>query len=142
MPIDCSDVLAKIKTLAGWADGHIATSEIAAEQAFTEWEAMDDHAAIYYLHRAVSYTNLAVKLLIGKDDPAAGQYIFHYYLSNCVGGDYELTMDAMINVMLTATPDEVQYFIGLVDAYRQSIWTRPFNEQFFGALAQGFMEWP
>ncbi|GAH29755.1 unnamed protein product, partial [marine sediment metagenome] len=35
-----------------------------------------------------------------------------------------------------------EYFVGLVDAYRQSIWNRPFNKDFFAALARGFMEWP
>ncbi len=51
---------------------------------------------------------------------------------------YELTMDAIINVMLTAEPAQVEYFVGLVDAYRQSIWNKPFNEDFFAALARGF----
>ncbi|GAH92394.1 unnamed protein product, partial [marine sediment metagenome] len=25
-------------------------------------------------------------------------------------------------------PDQTEYFVGLVDAYRQSIWNRPFNK--------------
>jgi len=66
-----------------------------------------------------------------------------YYLDNCVsGGEYELTMDKMINTMLMADPSEVTYFIGLVDAYRQSIWNAPFNKEFYSALARGFMQWP
>lgn len=50
----------------------------------------------------------------------------------------ELTMEAIINAMLTASSDEVMYFVGLVDAYRQSVWNKPFNEEFFAALARGF----
>ena len=53
----------------------------------------------------------------------------------------EITMDAILSAMVTATPDELQYFIGLVDAYRQSLWNRPFNREYFAALARGFMEW-
>ncbi|GAI59416.1 unnamed protein product, partial [marine sediment metagenome] len=34
------------------------------------------------------------------------------------------------------------YFVGLVDAYRTSVWNREFNEEYFAALARGFMEWP
>ncbi|GAI56337.1 unnamed protein product [marine sediment metagenome] len=51
------------------------------------------------------------------------------------------TMDALINTMLEATPEQVTYFVGLVDAYRQSIWTQPFNHEFFAALARGFETW-
>ncbi|GAF99130.1 unnamed protein product, partial [marine sediment metagenome] len=52
-----------------------------------------------------------------------------------------LTIQSMINAMLLANPYEVEYFIGLVDAYRQSTWNRPFNKEFFAALARGFAEW-
>lgn len=51
---------------------------------------------------------------------------------------YELTMDDILSVMVTAEPEQVNYFVGLVDAYRQSIWNKPFNEEFFAALARGF----
>jgi len=53
----------------------------------------------------------------------------------------EITFDAVINVMLTANPDQIKYFVGLLDAYRQSIWNKPYNQEFFAALARGFMEW-
>ncbi|GAH62913.1 unnamed protein product [marine sediment metagenome] len=52
-----------------------------------------------------------------------------------------LTMESLINVMLLADPSEVEYFIGIVDAYRQSVWNKPFNQEFFAALARGFEEW-
>lgn len=55
-----------------------------------------------------------------------------------VGDPYELTMEDMLITMLAATPYELNYFIGIVDAYRQSIWNKPFNEAFFAALARGF----
>ena len=52
-----------------------------------------------------------------------------------------VTMDDIINAMLTANPDQVDYFIGLVDAYRVAIWDKPFNEEFYRALAEGFKTW-
>jgi len=55
---------------------------------------------------------------------------------------YELTMDDIIQTMLVADPNQVEYFIGLVDAYRVSIWDRPFNQEFFAALSRGFKLWP
>ena len=55
----------------------------------------------------------------------------------------EIDMDAILAAMVVAEPDEVTYFIGLVDAYRSALWTQPFNAEFYAALARGFMQkWP
>lgn len=54
-------------------------------------------------------------------------------------GSYELTMGDLLSTMLAATSDEITYFIGLVDAYRTSIWDKEFNHEFYAALARGFM---
>lgn len=53
-----------------------------------------------------------------------------------------ITMDSILAAMVAATPEQVTYFVGLADAYRQSIWNKPFNSEFFAALARGFQEWP
>ncbi len=52
-----------------------------------------------------------------------------------------IDMSAIINAMLLANPDEVTYFIGLTDAFRKSIWNRPYNRDFYAALARGFEQW-
>lgn len=54
----------------------------------------------------------------------------------------EVTMDTILTAMLTANFDELQKFIGVVDAYRVAIWNAPFNAEFYGALARGFAQWP
>jgi len=54
----------------------------------------------------------------------------------------EVTMDAILSAMVGANPEQVTYFVGLSDAYRQSIWTQPFNKEYYAALARGFMLWP
>ena len=70
-------------------------------------------------------------------------YRIPYYLENCIeAAAPEVTMASMLAAMLAADPDEVEYFVGLVDAYRQSIWNQPFNSEFFAALASGFEQWP
>lgn len=66
---------------------------------------------------------------------------FQYVNDNAAFDASELTMEALINTMLIAEPDEVNYFIGLVDAFRQSVWNKPFNQEFFAALARGFEQW-
>lgn len=60
---------------------------------------------------------------------------------DAIGEPEPFTMDSLITAMLSASPDQIMYFVGLVDAYRQSIWTKPFNHEFYAALARGFMEW-
>ena len=58
------------------------------------------------------------------------------------GGGGAITMDDIINCMLTATFDQLQKFVGLVDAYRVATWNAPFNADFYAALARGFSTWP
>lgn len=83
---------------------------------------------------------LAVKQLLS---PKSGEYPLNavpHYLWHFTGA--ELDMDSLLSTMLSADPDQVEYFVGLLEAYRQSVWNRPFNEEFFAALARGFMIWP
>lgn len=50
----------------------------------------------------------------------------------------EITMDSILSVMVTATDTQLKNFIGLVDAYRQSLWNKDFDAEYFAALARGF----
>ena len=50
----------------------------------------------------------------------------------------EVTMDDVLSAMITATSEQLEKFIGLVDAYRVSLWSEPFNIDFYAALARGF----
>jgi len=62
------------------------------------------------------------------------------YLNDNIGGG-EVDMPSILTAMLAATPEEIQQFIGIVDAFRVSIWNRPYNEEFYAALARGFAQW-
>ena len=53
----------------------------------------------------------------------------------------DLNMSGILNAMLTADPDEVTYYMGLSDAFKQSVWNRPYNKDFYAALARGFEQW-
>jgi hypothetical protein len=53
----------------------------------------------------------------------------------------DVTMESILSAMLDADPSEVLYFIGLVDAYRQSVWNQPFNKDYYASLARGFEQW-
>lgn len=56
-------------------------------------------------------------------------------------GNGEVTLDAILSAMVKAQPEQIDYFIGLVDAYRQSLWNKPFNREYYAALARGFQLW-
>ena len=118
----------------GWADGFntVAYHEMVADN-------LPD--AILNLTWAMDSVIKAGQRTISEHYPSMDEFALLYYAKNCTGGGGEITMADLINVMLTANPDQVEYFIGLVDAYRQSIWNRPFNHEFFTALGRGFMEW-
>ena len=51
---------------------------------------------------------------------------------------YELTMADIIYAMLTADAGQIEHFIGISDAYKQFMWNKPFNKEFFAAIARGF----
>lgn len=53
-----------------------------------------------------------------------------------------ITMQAIINAMFLANKTQVSSFVGLMDAYRQSIWNMPFNAEMWAAVARGFQQWP
>ena len=53
-----------------------------------------------------------------------------------------ITMDDILNAMLSSSFDNLQQFIGIVDAYRVALWNAPFNADFYAALARGFQQWP
>lgn len=70
-------------------------------------------------------TTIALKLLKDKIDE--------------LGAPPELNMDSILSAMITADFGQLQYFVGLVDAYRMALWNQPFNAEFYAALARGFM---
>jgi len=135
----------------GVADANRGYLNTNRSQANFHWSAGEDHEAIYDIIEGMSDTVVAFGGLLaaGFHSYGGATYTLIDALSReraCPFIDeappYELTMSAIINTMLTANPMELEYFVGIVDAYRQSIWNKPFNSELFAALARGFEEWP
>jgi len=78
-------------------------------------------------------TMVALKRIIQKCDAMQAQI-------DAMGGG--VTMDAMLNAMLSATFAELTKFVGLTEAYNVAVWNAPFNADFYAALARGFAKWP
>jgi len=108
-----------------------------------EFGAGNDHAAIAQLINGLATTWYIFGYLISKYSTSG----YRYNLSRCLAESWEftledppgaVTMDSLLSVMVTATDSELMNFIGLVDAYRQSLWNKEFNAEYFAALARGF----
>ncbi len=106
----------------------------------TYWLANEDHTAIGQIINALDSINNCTYFNSYSEAPFNTYNALYYYMVNCTGAD-EFDMDSLLSAMVTASPDQLQYFIGLVDAYRQSLWNKPFNKEYFAALARGFETW-
>lgn len=85
-----------------------------------------------------AFDTLLENLNFGIESSVYGECL---YWASQEGGN-GVTMDAILSAMITASFDELQKFIGLVDAYRVAVWNAPFNADFYAALARGFQKWP
>jgi len=75
---------------------------------------------------------VAIKLLINKCNSLQEQ------VDALSGG--EVDMPSILSAMLAAEYEELQEFIGIVDAYRVALWNQWFNAEYYAALARGFLE--
>jgi len=108
----------------------------------TNWDDWEAGVWHYWLLTAVNALTTALEIFADRLHGSFSENAFTdmAYWNSLAGGEFD--MDTLLSTMLQAEPDQVQYFVGLVDAYRQSIWNQPFNEEFFAALARGFEQWP
>jgi len=138
----------ELETKYGLAETETYWARKEAGYAQTHWNAGDDHACLDDLIDAVLRNNQAIEYVL-----AQGFYGWSgdtHAILNALNRSKacpfiteapatEVTMDSIVLAMLTATPDELKYFIGIVDAFRVSLWNQPFNVDFYAALARGFM---
>lgn len=120
-------------------------TEISAAQ--FDWTAGDDHACLADVIDALEATRDAIGNLLAKSyygyDGAT--YLLPTMLDTDMGCPFiteapspEITMSDIVNAMLSADFNELQNFIGIVDAYRVALWNNPFNAEFYAAIARGF----
>jgi len=121
---------------------YYAQTSINAAQA--HWNLGEDHEAINDLIIAVQYHNDCLDWMLTFSLPLSPTTLLPkilYQIYDIAGGEpFELTMAALINCMLTADNEEYKSFIGIVDAYRVALWNKPFEVEFYAALARGFIE--
>lgn len=138
MAVTCVQALAKIKSdaiqIVTYYNRHLTHTS----DAWSHWNIGQDHEAIEDILKAISDVAVAASSF-GGWNPYDWEGPIWWYLNNCVAG---VDMASILTAMVTATPSQVENFVGLVDAFRQGIWNRPFNKELFAALARGFEQWP
>ena len=148
MAVNFSQLIAQMD--AAYPGVYVASDEAqsAVATAWVRWGEANYESCLYWTLFAVDKLDTTPEDIVGYFIWGANGFdsmipLAFKYLKNAIDDIVtEVTMDGILSAMLGANPDQVEYFVGLVDAYRQSIWNRPFNKDFYAALARGFMQWP
>ena len=94
--------------------------------------------------------NMAVHIWEMRNKFTYGSDSVRYWLVKCLqyidgnafnGGGGGVTMDDILNEMLTASFEQLTKFMGITQAYKVAVWDAPYNEEFYAALARGFKTW-
>ena len=109
------------------------------QDAMTHWNLHEDHLAIEDILSGMAQLWWAIDYLVYKYTPFYPECPVPHFLKYHTVETATVDMDGILSAMLTAKLEQIEYFIGLVDAYRVSLWNRPFNAEFYAALARGFM---
>lgn len=147
MAWDYDALIAQLESKYQTAEGETSSARAEITNARNHWIAAQDHEAIDDLIDAVYDNNQACEAIL-----AQGFYGWpgtRHALTDALDRDKacpfitecepdELTMDAILSVMITADFEDLQKFVGIVDAYRVALWNEPFNVDFYAALARGF----
>jgi hypothetical protein len=123
------------------ANGYVGGISVYSNKARAHYDAGEYSDAIYDLIESTWYAgqyagSVHCRGFYGYDSDQALICALHPDMAGSQIG--EVTMEKMLAAMLEAETDEISYFVGLVDAYRQSVWNKPFNAEFYAALARGF----
>jgi len=94
--------------------------------------------------------NMAVHIWEMRNKFTYGTDSVRYWLVKCLqyidnnafgGGGGGVTMDDILNEMLSASFEQLTQFMGITQAYKVAVWDAPYNEEFYAALARGFKTW-
>jgi len=140
-------LIAELTVRYGYANSHRFALNNYRQTAFVRWGLGDDHGAIESLIEAMNEANDAFGDMFAKSYYGwnGSTYVLPTALDRNKACPFiteappvDVTMAAVLSAMITADFDELQKFIGIVDAYRVSLWNAPFNAEFYAALARGF----
>lgn len=141
----CDQVLAHINEYYAAGIGYKPSLETAVSTAVTYWLGGDDHLALYYAIQALSPIKYMLYRLYDANYPSIGEFAVPYYLEHCTGGDpppeYELTWLKVIESYIAADDDHRSGWQLLVDAYKASMYDKPFDLEYHTMWVKRFKSW-
>ncbi len=141
MPEPLTSYITTWRDLYQTISADIWTAGNALKQAGAFLKLGDDSTAGDYLDAAGDQLHVVSNEFHGNTDSLYNDmYDALHWIDDNIGGGVD--MDAIINAMLQANFNQLEKFIGIVDAYRVALWNAPFNHEFYAALARGFEKWP
>lgn len=129
------------------AQTHLGSARYWLNRADSHWWANEDHLCLEDVMTAIYENNQACEHIIqgGFYGYNGATNIIPTALDRNMACDFiteappaEFTMDDILTAMISADAAQLMTFIGVVDAYRVSLWNEPFNAEFYAALARGF----
>ncbi len=100
--------------------------------------------------RAITFANLATRairnalfhLLDGYYRETDQSYFLESMYWSAQGGEtYELSFTKMLDAMLSAAPAEIDEWMAITEAFKTSVWDKPFLEITYAKLVEQFKEW-
>jgi hypothetical protein len=146
----------------------VAHSYTNFNDAFTAYTELWDLGRVNWGYYCTSISN-AISYFNGGNDHLAlqqllyagyyGKYLFQYMMDYyaLIADDCSLleslywarndslpstpTMLQIINAMISSNPDELETFICIEDAFRASLWDKPFNYEWYAGMVRAFKSW-
>lgn len=136
------DVLSDIDWWYDYADYKRYKAQLHYTDAVYYYGVGNDHKALGYIIDLAQEVIGSLTGVISFDQGYGEVGIVPYFLRNhTIEEANGVNMASILLAMLAAKQPELMSFVGIVDAYRQSIWNQPFNQEYYAALARGFTLW-
>jgi len=128
-----------------WDDAVLSYGQLSTNllNAHTQFSLGDDHQCLFWVLESLDEAKQTLDWMLSYIFPFSPKTMLMACLKKMraeylATGGAEVNMESILSAMVSADFSELQYFVGLVDAYRVALWNEPFNAEFYAALARGF----
>lgn len=137
------DHLWRLHVRFGWANTQLGYAETDAQNAYVAYLAADYPLAINYLCQSCGNLVDCVEYLIDYGYPSGGLYSIQAFLDQHTGAgeEYEFTLVKFIAAYIDAEDDHRSAHRLLMDAYKASMYDKPFDMEYHQNWVRRFLSW-
>lgn len=150
MGVPYDDLIAQVTSKYGTANTWRASLDSNYNQALIDWNAGDDHAALWDVIEGMADTVQYMVMMLGKGfwgwngstyalPTALDRNLACPFITEAA--EYELTMSKILQAMYLAEPHQPLIFIAYLEAYKASVWNATFDERYFADLVKRWAIW-